>query len=422
MKESKKVVAPLWCVDVHSSDYTRLAFKDLQLQTYAARVFATAKSKGSKGVGGGSSSSLTSSNATSTTKTRGGKGGKRKVKAHYSEGHGSWVEVDRRFDGVQVKVLATGYAPMSMQTAESKKALQQSFATCVFPRKQHANASSSSSSAPSVNTLCSPKGVGVGQEGQTKDKSSEVGFRFRFCGRSLQYPLASAGCLKKEGSGVSYAAFSEDAWLSRSSMGSAAANFVLRDLSLLFHAHAPRKNPALIFAKKLEEFQSESGVWGAKAMAGTKTGGQNHLEEIRGMKGVGVLSRSPTFSRPLLGVRFSVSGRLNGKDMASTVWASGGRLPRSWVSPKSSELVSVDKLALVSPSGVSVAKPLLGEHRVLTNRGGKQESSFVRTDLPNTRSSLKELARTRSGGGLSYAAGTVATRYGSLGLKVWLFF
>jgi hypothetical protein len=369
--KSKKVVAPLWCVDVHSSDYTRLALKDLQLKAYLSRVLVTARSSsfgGSETAGGGLSK--TKSRASAGSKTA-----RKKVKANYEDGHASWVEVDRRFDGIQVKALATGVPARSMRTVLSKKAFQQSLASCAFP-------GGSRSRLESTGVL--PK-VGLAFDTFKTQRrligEDKIGFSFRFCGRSsLTYPLASAGCLKDKVDGTSCLAFAEPKGaMAKSSMASAAANFVLRDLSLLFHPHARRQSPAAIFSKKLDELKSESGVWGAKALVGT--------EEVRGMKGVGVLSRVPTFSRPLLGVRFAVSGRLNGKDMASTVWASGGKLPRSWVSPKVNE-----DLICASPEG------------------GRSEAH------------KGTMARLRSGGGLSYAAGTVPTRYGSLGLKVWLFF
>jgi hypothetical protein len=405
--KSKKVVAPLWCVDVHSSDYTRLALKDLQLKAYLNRVLLTARSSG------GAASTGSFKVAANNTRSQGSRGVRKKVKANYVDGHASWVEVDRRSDGVEVKALATGAPARSMRTGLSKVAFQQGLAFCAFPK------------LPGV--TCAKEGRVV-----SGNEKNGLGFHFRFCGRSLTYPLSSAGCLKDKVSGVSRLAFAErlpaksnvgsvtavttqrgsvtavtplggfattqknsksstktpEGWMAKPSMASAAANFVLRDLSLLFHPHAPRQNPAAIFAKKLEELKSDSGVWGAKALVGT--------EEVRGMKGVGVLSRVPTFSRPLLGVRFSVSGRLNGKDMASTVWASGGKLPRSWVSPK----VNEDLLCAA----------------VSTHPGGGKEV------IPQGVSEKAGMARLRSGGGLSYAAGTVPTRYGSLGLKVWLFF
>jgi hypothetical protein len=395
--KSKKVVAPLWCVDVHSSDYTRLALKDLQLKAYLNRVLLTARSSGS------------ATRRSGVNKAQAGQRGvKKKVKANYMDGHASWVEVDRRSDGIQVKALATGAPARSMRTGLSKGAFQQGLASCAFPK------------LPPL-----PKGL-CPREGQTLlskegNESNEVGFHFRFCRKSLTYPLSSAGCVKDNVSGVSCLAFAErlpvksigtqvqsakdknsstkttENWMAKPSMASAAASFVLRDLSLLFHPHAPRQHPAVIFGKKLEELKSESGVWGAEALVGT--------EEVRGMKGVGVLSRVPTFSRPLLGVRFSVSGRLNGKDMASTVWASGGKLPRSWVSPK----VNEDLLfALPRVKTLFRAKAPIG--------------SVKRADNEATRQTKAVMARFRSGGGLSYAAGTVPTRYGSLGLKVWLFF
>jgi hypothetical protein len=274
----------------------------------------------------------------------------------------------------------------------------------------------------------------------------------------LTYPLASAGCLKDRVSGVSRLAFTDkfsvakplkgfhknssikttvaitqsppllgdfvakrglypregdavangESWMAKPSMASAAASFVLRDLSILFHPHAPRQNPSVIFAKKLEELKSDSGVWGGKALVGR--------EEVRGMKGVGVLSRVPTFARPLLGARFSVSGRLRGKDMASTVWASGGRLPRSWVSPKVNE-----DLLLAAWKEKGVHGPKRDKVTQLVTKGSDYAVTTQKgvVGLPESKA---EMARLRSGGGLSYAAGTVATRYGSLGLKVWLFF
>jgi ribosomal protein S3 len=123
-----------------------------------------------------------------------------------------------------------------------------------------------------------------------------------------------------------------------------------------------------------------------------------------------VLSRVPTFSRPLLGARFSVSGRLKRQDMASTVWASGGKLPRSWVSPK------VNEDLLVAASKERGGEGVVGSTKQLAVPIGRLHSQG---GLPESKA---KMARFRSGGGLSYAAGKVATRYGSLGLKVWLFF
>jgi hypothetical protein len=445
--KSKKVVAPLWCVDVHSSDYTRLALKDLQLKTYLNRVLMTA------------GPSQLASLKKSPGKSPGIIGRKSKKKANYKDGHASWVEVDRNFHGIQVKALATGVPAPSMRTALSKEAFQQGLSYCAFPKLPQSQEYDSNTAVnnDSNTTVNNDSNTAVSNDSKLVQVSSAsslknaIGFHFRFCGKSLTYPLSSAGCLKDKVSGLSCLAFAEKGvttvttvttvtkvtrelqqlqqlqqyrWMAKSSMASAGANFVLRDLSLMFHPHAQRQSPAAIFAKKLEELKSDSGVWGASVIdaktsvrKATKTSVTDLRqstdvmhEEVRGMKGVGLLSRVPTFARPLLGARFSVSGRLNGKDMASTVWASGGKLPRSWVSPK----VNEDNCRNNRNSN-------LKSSCFLSEKSEKMSVIDAKTSV-RALSKKAAMARLRSGGGLSYAAGTVATRYGSLGLKVWLFF
>jgi hypothetical protein len=360
-----KSLAPVWCTDVHSTDYTRLVLKDLQLKSYLGRVLSTARQ--------GSGGRLVKGKVVSSVSSSFKKGGKKK-KGHYLDGHGSWVEVDRRFDGVQVNVAATGSPAKSMKTVVSKKLFQKSLSQCAYP----------SSTSSKVDGSFMPPAKGLG-------------FRFRFCGRSLSYPMTSAACLKQ--GGRAYPIYKEQlpimislaggvqkeektqlrapsSVLSKSSMASAAANFVLRDLSLQFHRHAPSKNASMIIEKVVEGLKEDFGVWGTEVVIGST--------EVRGMKGVGVLARNPSFERPLLGVRIGVSGRLNRKDMASTIWASGGKVPRSWLSPR--------------------------------------DSGYISEPSAEGRMNKRGLLRAQSGGGLSYAAGGVATRYGTLGVKVWLFF
>jgi hypothetical protein len=173
-----KDVAPVWCTDVHSSDYTRLVLKDLQLKSYLGRVLSTAR----EGSGSEEGVKKVSSSTKATKTTKGGKKESQRREGHYLDGHGSLVEVDRRFDGVQVNVAATGSPSKSMRMSASKGLFQKSLAQCAYP-------SASSFSSP----LSSKK---VERSSMAREKG--VGFRFRFCGRSLKYPMTFAACLKED--------------------------------------------------------------------------------------------------------------------------------------------------------------------------------------------------------------------------------